>query len=221
VAYRPGSVKCAIGFLRYLRLTMSVVVFVTPAYEAEIVAPTFFFAAAVVTVNVADVAPAATTICAGTAATEGLELVIATAAPLPGAGAVSVTVPKTGMPPTTVERSSVIVASAGAETGTGVTVNVVVFVAPPYDAEIVVDVDMATADVVMGNVAELALCATETLPGTVTAPLALASETSAPLAGAGALNVTVPIDELPPTTVFGLALTAVNAGAPDGGFQPS
>src|ERR1700682_265429 len=50
--------------------------------------------------------------------------VSATAAPLPGAGAVSVTVPITGVPPTTVERSSVMVASAGAETGTGVTVNV-------------------------------------------------------------------------------------------------
>jgi hypothetical protein len=44
--------------------------------------------------------------------------------------------------------------------------------------------------------------------------LLLESVTLAPLAGAGPLKVTVPVDELPPTTLLGLRLTedAVSGG---------
>jgi hypothetical protein len=97
---------------------------------------------------------------------------------------------------------SVSVASAGADAG--LTVNVVVLVTPLYEAESVANVCVVTTDVVMPNVAELVPWFTETLPGTVTALLALDSVTSAPPAGAADVRVTVPVDGLPPTTGFGL-----------------
>jgi hypothetical protein len=152
----------------------------------------------VVTANVPDVAPDATETVAGTDAADGFELAKVTMAPPLPAGAESVTVPMAELPPTTLVRLSVNVASAGA--GAGLTVNVVVLVTPPYVAESVVDVGVLTTDVAMPNVAELAPGPTETLPGTVTAPLALESETTAPPLGAGDVRVTVPIDELPPMT---------------------
>jgi hypothetical protein len=51
--------------------------------------------------------------------------------------------------------------------------------------------------------------------------LALDSETGAPPAGAADVRVTVPVDGFPPTTGFGLALTALSAGAPEAGFHPN
>jgi len=57
--------------------------------------------------------------------------------------------------------------------------------------------------------------ATGTLDRTcATDVLLLESVTLAPLAGAGPLKVTVPVDELPPTTLLGLRLTedAVSGG---------
>jgi hypothetical protein len=88
-------------------------------------------------------------------------------------------------------------------------------------AESVAKVCVVTTDVVMPNVAELAPWFTEMLPGTVTALLALDSETSAPPAVAADVRVTVPVDGFPPTTGFGLALTALSAAAPEDGFHPS
>ncbi len=78
----------------------------------------------VVTMAVAVVAPAGTRTFAGGATSEGFELVKATVAPPAGAGALSVTVAMNGVPPTTLEWSSVSVASEGA--GAGVTVNTAV-----------------------------------------------------------------------------------------------
>ena len=65
--------------------------------------------------------------------------------------------------------------------------------------------------VVAVKVALVALPATVTLDGTV-APVVLCSETESPLAGAGPVNVTVPVDGLPPTTEVGFMLTAERAG---------
>ena len=66
-------------------------------------------------------------------------------------------------------------------------------------------VDEATALVLTANVALVAPAATVTLEGTLAAPLLLASATCAPPAGAGPLNVTVPVEEFPPATLVGFS----------------
>ena len=68
----------------------------------------------------------------------------------------------------------------------------------------VTDVTLATAVVVTGKVALVVPAATVTLAGTCAEPLLEESATTAPPAGAGTLKVTVPVEELPPITVFGL-----------------
>jgi hypothetical protein len=96
----------------------------------------------------------------------------------------------------------------------GFTVSVVVRVTPLYTAEIVTGVAPATADVVAVNVALVAPAATVTLAGTVPAAvLLLESDARAPPAGAADVSVTVPVDELPPTTLDGLRATDDSAGA--------
>ena len=66
-------------------------------------------------------------------------------------------------------------------------------------------VDEATALVLTTNVALVAPPAIVTLGGTLAAPLLLESATCAPPVGAGPLNVTVPVEEFPPTTLVGLS----------------
>ena len=64
---------------------------------------------------------------------------------------------------------------------------------------------VATADVVTVKVAVVAPAATVTLAGTVAAEvLLLVNATTAPPDGAAALNVTVPVDPLVPTTDVGV-----------------
>jgi hypothetical protein len=79
---------------------------------------------------------------------------------------------------------------------------------------IVTFVFAVTALEVTVNVAVVAFAATVTLAGTVAAAvLLLDSVTTAPAAGAGPFNVTVPVDGVPPITVVGLKLTEVNVAA--------
>jgi hypothetical protein len=85
-------------------------------------------------------------------------------------------------------------------------------VTPPRTAEIVADVAAATDVVVTVNVALVAPAGTVTLAGTVTALEFSESDTITPPLGAAALNVTVPVDALPPTTLAGLSATADSAG---------
>jgi hypothetical protein len=71
-------------------------------------------------------------------------------------------------------------------------------------------VDVVTERVVIGNVALVAPEATVTLAGTVAAAvLLLVSVTTAPEAGAAALNFTVPCDGFPPTTLVGFSVRDV------------
>ena len=76
-----------------------------------------------------------------------------------------------------------------------------------YEAEIVAEVGTRTADVLTLKVALLAPAGTVTLAGTLAAPLLLESMTCAPPAGAGPLNVTVPVENCaPPITLEGLSV---------------
>jgi hypothetical protein len=70
-------------------------------------------------------------------------------------------------------------------------------------------VDAETTLVVTAKVALVAPAAIVTLAGTRAAVvLLLESVTCAPPAGAGPLNVTVPVDEFPPTTLVGFSVSA-------------
>ena len=68
-------------------------------------------------------------------------------------------------------------------------------------------VDDVTAVVITVKVAVKLPAATVTLDGMVADVLLLDSATEIPPAGAGALKVTVPVDELPPGTLAGLSDT--------------
>src|SRR2546425_12367906 len=97
---------------------------------------------------------------------------------------------------------------------------------PPNVAEMVAEVDAVTDTVVTVNVALVAPAGTVTLPtaGTLAAAgLLLERVTSAPVAGAAALRVTVTTEELPPTTLVGFSARpeTVRGGGGAGGVSVS
>ena len=75
-------------------------------------------------------------------------------------------------------------------------------------------VDDVTALVLTGKVALEVPVGRVTLEGTLAAPLLLESATCAPPAGAGPLNVTVPVeDRVPPTTLVGFSVIEDTVGS--------
>src|SRR5690348_14081833 len=83
-----------------------------------------------------------------------------------------------------------------------------------YAAVIVADVEKKTADVPTVKLALVAPDGTVTLAGTRAGELLLESATCAPPAGAGALRVTVPVDDCaPPKTLVGLRVSDASVGS--------
>jgi len=81
----------------------------------------------------------------------------------------------------------------------------------------VADVDIRTPDVLTVNDALPAPAGMNTLLGTLAAPLLLERVTCTPPAGAGALKVTVPLEDCrPPTTLVGFRVSEVSVGAGGG-----
>ena len=73
---------------------------------------------------------------------------------------------------------------------------------------------LATGVVATVKVAVVAPAATVTLAGTCAAAVLLLDRvTTAPPVGAAAVNVTVPVDEVPPSTEVGLSVTALSVAA--------
>jgi hypothetical protein len=95
--------------------------------------------------------------------------------------------------------------------GTGVTMSEAVRARFALCAVIVTEVDAETGVVEAVKAVEVAPAATVTLPGTFAAALLLASDTIMPPAGAALVNLTVPVDDAPPTTLVGLSESEDNA----------
>ena len=88
-----------------------------------------------------------------------------------------------------------------------------VAVAEPFRVAVMVeDVFAPTDEVVTVKSAVMAPAGTVTVSGTVADSLSLESDTTAPPAGAGLLNVMVPVEALPPETVAGLRTTEETKG---------
>jgi len=174
----------------------------TPLSEAVIVMFVVEVTVKVVTVKVFEVVPEVTVTLAGTVATAVFELVRVTTSPAAGAFPSKVTVPVEDVPPKTL-----VLLRVTDKRLVGVTVSVAVCV-PPYVPLIVTGVEDETTKVVTVKVFVVVPAATVTLAGTVaTAVLELERVTTAPPVGAAPLRVTVPVDELPPTTVVGERVT--------------
>ena len=200
--------------------TDSVAVLVAPPKAPPTVTAVAAVTAVVVTPKVALVAPAATVTLAGTPATIVLLLDNVTMAPPVGAAVVKVTVPVLGAPPTTFVGLTVTEDRVGAA-GAGLTVSTAVRETAPKAPVIVSAVEAVTIFVVMVKFALVAPATTVTLAGTVaTAVLALLRLTMAPPVGAPAVSVTVPCDELPPTTEVGATLTVDKLATGGGGGAP-
>jgi hypothetical protein len=179
---------------------------VVPPYEAATVTVAEEVTLLVAAVNAALVAPAATVTLVGTVTRAGLLLVRETSAPPLGAGALRVTRPEDGDPPTTVLGVSVSDVRVGPAVGWGVTVREAVCVRPELEAEMVTVVEAAEDEVVTWKATAVAPEGTVTLAGTVaTAVLLLEREKDTPPLGAEVFRVIRPVDEFPALTLVGLS----------------
>ena len=188
-------------------VTVSVAVTDVPPAEALIVTTVETDTADVVTLKLAELAPAATVTLVGVTALVLLEDKLTTSPPL-GAGPLSVTVPVDKVPPVTDAGDTDKLVGTG-----GVTVRVAEDDEDPCMAVIFADTKAATGDVVMVKLAEVAPAATVTLAGKTAKELLDDSPITVPLAGATPLSVTTPVDGFPPTTEFGETVTLTNSGA--------
>jgi hypothetical protein len=179
---------------------------VAPFATPESVAVLPEVAIAVVTVKVADDAPAATVTEAGTV-TPMLLLDNVTARPPVGAGPTNVTVPVAFWPPTT--SDGVTVSDAGTVRCTVSTADLVV----PFAVAVMVEsVSVPTADVATVNVATVCPAAIVTVFGTDVAVPVLLIATTRPLDGAGPVIVTDAVLELPPMTDVGASVMPSTVG---------
>lgn len=156
----------------------------------------------VATVKVAVVCPARTVTLEGKDTAFEAEANATVRPPFP-AGASSVTVPVEFLPPTTV-----LGLKDTLDTSMGLIVRLAVRLTPGV-APILATVTALTLVVVTVNVAVVAPLGTVIEPGTEVASLLLPSVTTRPLGGAGKFNVTVPIDDAPPSTVDGFNVTSM------------
>jgi hypothetical protein len=199
VGFRVSEVKTAGS-------TLSEALRVTPPADAETVTAVALATALVPMLKLALVVPAATVTEEGTEAAPLLSE-RATCTPPAGAGPSSVTVPVAPAPPVTLAGLTL-----NAETLGGSTVSVTLCVRPPYEAEMLAEVDTDTPVVVTVKVALTAPAEIKTEAGTKAAPLLLDRATCAPPAGAGPSIVTVPVTVAPPRTLPWLRLSAATLG---------
>src|SRR5499426_3520008 len=168
----------------------------------------------VVTVKLAEAAPAGTvTIGWGRATRLLVESVTVT--PPASAGPLRNTVPETLLPPTTVAEASVTDDRSGGAFGSGPRFRNTVFVTPPAVALTLTVVPMTTGLVVTVKLAALFPAGIETVGGTWTTDgLSLVSVTAPPPGGASMTSDTVPRVEVPPIRPVGLAPKASSVGVP-------
>ena len=162
----------------------------------------------VVTVKFAVLEPLGIVTETGTCATMKLLLLRVTVAPPEGAFPFKVTVPVEDWPPFPLFGDNVRVVRAAL-----VRVRVAVLLTPAKLAVTVIVVVEDTPEVVIVNVAVLLPDVTVTLVGVVAEELLSDNVTTVPPEGAGPLIVTVPVDELPPTTEVGFRVTELSVGA--------
>jgi hypothetical protein len=189
-------------------VTIRVAVWLTLLKRAVMVTGVLVATGSVVAVKVAVVAPAVTVTDAGTWATAVLLELRATTAPPGAAGLASVTVPVEDTPPATEVGFRPTEMRSG-----GVTVKGAVRVTLPRTAVIVTAVSTLTPVVVAVKVAVSAPANTVTDAGTRAAGSLELKVTTTPPVAAGPLSVTVPVEELPPTTEAGARPTATSTGA--------
>jgi len=153
-----------------------------------------------------DVAPAAIEMLAGTGSALVSVDVNATEVPPLGATDPRFAVRRICLPPMTFAALATSVESTG-----GLTVRVAVLLDAPMVAVMMGETALATAVVVMVNVADDAPCATLTVAGRVAAALLDARVTTLPPAGAGPVSVTVPVEDAPPASDVGFSVTLLTA----------
>src|SRR4051794_2672612 len=154
----------------------------------------------------ADEAPADTVTVAGTAATAGLLLDTAIAAPVWGAGADSTSAAWAPLPPVTLVGLSTRFCSVADGGGwpPPVTARVAERDVPLSVAVMTTLVLLATGEVATVNVSVKPPVGTVTVAGTLATPGLLVDRETTVVSGAETLTMTVPLDAAPPATVAGL-----------------